>query len=172
MSEKQREARARMPDRVWIDKRAFYHPAPPYGMDESQGEYYIRERLQQPTNERCGECGHKFCSLCMVSCCECDADLPARVATTGAGEGVERCAGCRQETDVGLLLCPTCVDKGHAECCPPPATVAEGEAQTLTEEFAACNGWPCTLPTHSHPAPPPVQPPAAPQDVKENDNAK
>lgn len=25
---------------------------------------------------RCQKCGHRFCKLCMVSCCECDADLP------------------------------------------------------------------------------------------------
>lgn len=28
--------------------------------------------------DRCTRCGHEYCSLCMVSCCECDADFTVK----------------------------------------------------------------------------------------------
>jgi hypothetical protein len=43
----------------------------------------------ESSERRCRKCGHKFCSLCMVSCCECDTDFP-NVAALGAGEGKQR----------------------------------------------------------------------------------
>jgi hypothetical protein len=116
-----------------LDRRALlYTSRGDHPLGDEDLSAVVNVLLQQPTGERCGDCGHKFCSLCMVSCCECDADLPARVATTGAGAGMERqtlhywtpdekggCVHC----DLDVMAHPE-TPKHNL-----PATVAAGEAE-------------------------------------------
>jgi hypothetical protein len=94
------------------------------------------------------------------------AEVPG-VATTGAGEDEQRCAGCGRMVDVELLLCPTCVDKGHAKCC-PPATVGEGEARCIHNVTVGTSCADCAIDAedteHLLAAPTPVQPVAAVRD--------